>query len=117
MTEEWVEREAVVFVKAYPNPSSKYYETVCVAAVTEEEGLIRLYPVGFRSLPEDQRFKKYQRVRLRMRKHEKDSRPESYRPGEHSIELIIFLAMNSKQKYAKSTWTNCVGLTRTRTSL
>lgn len=88
MTDDWLQREALITVKAYPNPSAKYFETVCVAAITAEEGWIRLYPVNFRSLPEDQRFKKYQRVRLRMRKHEKDKRPESYRPDEHSLEPI-----------------------------
>jgi hypothetical protein len=87
MIESWLEREALVTVKAYPNPSPKYRETVCVAAVTREEGWVRLYPVGFRSLPEGQRFKKYQRIRLRMRKHDRDNRPESYRPDEHSIRL------------------------------
>jgi len=87
MTGEWLDREALITVKAYPNPSAKYHESVCVAAITKEEGWIRLYPVQFRSLPPAQRFKKYQRVRLRMRKHESDRRPESYRPDEHSIEL------------------------------
>jgi hypothetical protein len=88
MTGEWLEREALVTVKAYPNPSAKHFETVCVAAITAEEGWVRLYPVGFRSLPEAQRFEKYQRIRVRMKKHERDPRPESYRPDERSIELL-----------------------------
>lgn len=88
MTTEWLQREALITVKAYPNPSAKYFETVCVAAVTLEEGWIRLYPVNFRSLPEEQRFRKYQLVRLRMRRHRTDTRPESYRPDEDSIELL-----------------------------
>lgn len=87
MSGEWLEREALVTVKAYPNPSAKHFETVCIAAVTREEGWVRLYPVGFRSLPEKQRFKKYQRIHLRMRKHDRDRRPESYHPDEHSIKL------------------------------
>jgi hypothetical protein len=88
MSGEWLEREALVIVKAYPNPSAKHFETVCVAAVTVEEGWVRLYPVNFRSLPDDKRFRKYQLVRLRMKKHERDSRPESYRPDEESIQLL-----------------------------
>ncbi len=88
MTKEWLEREAIITVKAYLNPSAKYFETVCVAAITEEEGWVRLYPVNFRSLPEGQRFKKYQRIRLRMQKHPKDQRPESFRPDEDSFELL-----------------------------
>jgi|SRR3989304_5623803 len=81
-------REALVIVKAYPNPSAKYSETVCVVAITREEGLIRLYPIGFRSLPEEKRFKKYQCIHFRMRKHDSDKRPESYRPDEHSFKLL-----------------------------
>ncbi len=87
MNGPWLEREALVAVKAYPNPSAKYFETVCIAAVTREDGWVRLYPVGFRSLPEERRFKKYQLIRLRMQKQDHDHRPESYRPDEHSIEL------------------------------
>jgi hypothetical protein len=88
MSGEWLDREALVVVKAYPNPSAKHFETVCVAAITREEGWVRLYPVGFRSLPQTQRFKEYQRIRLRMKKHERDRRPESFRPDEQSIELL-----------------------------
>ncbi len=87
MNDDWITRDALIIVKAYPNPSSKYFETVCVAAITAEEGWVRLYPINFRSLPEEQRFTKYQIVRLRMKKHETDRRPESYRVDENSIEL------------------------------
>ncbi|MHB1034844.1 MAG: hypothetical protein ACYC35_09820 [Pirellulales bacterium] len=74
-------------VKAYPTPSTRHIETVCVAAITREEGWVRLYPINFRSLPDNQSFKKYQRIQLRMRRHDRDHRPESYRPDEHSIQL------------------------------
>lgn len=84
---EWLQRELLVTVKAYPNPSAKYSETVCVAGITREEGWVRLHPVGFRSLPEYQRFAKYQRVNLRIKKHESDPREESFRPDEYSIHL------------------------------
>jgi len=77
---EWINRDVLITVKAVPRPSRKYGETVCVAGVTKEEGLIRLYPVLFRDLPGPQRFKKYQWVNMRLRRHVRDSRPESYRP-------------------------------------
>lgn len=82
-----MEREALVVVKTYPNISTKYYETVCVAAITKEEGLIRLYPIKFRQMEEERRFKKYHVIRFRMEKHKNDPRPESYRPDEASIEI------------------------------
>ena len=42
----------------------------------------------FRTLEEQKRFAKYQRVRLRMRKHERDPRPESFRLDEDSLKLL-----------------------------
>ncbi len=42
MSEPWLDREALIVVKAYPNPSAKYHETVCVAVTTREEGWVRL---------------------------------------------------------------------------
>ncbi len=99
MTNEWLDREALITVKAYPNPSAKYHESVCVAAITREEGWIRLYPVQFRELQERQSFKKYQRIRLRMQKHQNDDRPESFRPDESSIKLLEVIG--TEHKWAK----------------
>lgn len=49
---------ARVLVKAYPQPSEQYGETVCVAAITEDGSrLLRLYPIRFRHLDPEQRFK------------------------------------------------------------
>jgi len=46
----------------------------------EENGkLIRLYPVPFRFLTEDQRFKKWQWISARVEKARADHRPESHR--------------------------------------
>jgi hypothetical protein len=87
MSEQWIEREALGIVKTYPTPSAKHIETVCVAAITREEGWVRLYPIRFRSLPVEQQFKKYQLIRLRMKKHAADRRPESFRPDENSMRL------------------------------
>ena len=81
-----LERDVLITVKTYPNPSKKYQETVCVACVTKEEGWVRLYPITFRKLIHGQQFKKYQMVHLRMQKHE-DSRPESFRPDQESFRL------------------------------
>ena len=79
-----LQRDVLITVKAYPNPSKKYRETVCVAGITREEGWVRLYPITFRYLPQVARFKKYQIVRLRMGKHS-EGRPESYRPDQDSF--------------------------------
>lgn len=53
---------------------------------------MRLYPVPFRFLPEEQRFKKYDIVRLRAVKARSDSRPESYSPIHESLKVIDHIA-------------------------
>jgi hypothetical protein len=72
----WHERTVLVVVKAYPNPSTKHGETVCVAGVSDGTW-IRLYPLPFRDLPPQLSFRKYDLIRLQVRKHH-DPRPESY---------------------------------------
>ena len=96
MNDQWLDRKALITVKAYPNPSKKYQETVCVAAITREEGWVRLYPINFRSLSENQSFKKYQFIQLRMQRHTNDPRPESFRPDESSIQLLNVLGTENK---------------------
>ncbi len=49
---------------------------------------IRLYPVPFRALEDEQQFKKYQRVQLRLESHSGDRRPETRRPDRDSIQLL-----------------------------
>jgi hypothetical protein len=85
------EMEVLITVKAYPNPSSTYTETVCVAGIrldTDPHEWVRLYPVQFRMLPKEKQFKKYDIVRLRAVKTTSDPRPESYKLITDSIEVI-----------------------------
>ena len=49
----------VVTVKSYPQPSSRYHESVCVAGIrtdTKTPEWVRLYPLQFRDLPEEKQF-------------------------------------------------------------
>ncbi len=84
--------EVLVLVKAYPTPSTKYTESVCVAGLrvdTATPTWIRLYPVQFRLLPRERRFSKYDIVRVRVRRPSSgDSRPESFTPIVDTIEKI-----------------------------
>lgn len=76
-------------VKAYPETSKKYGQTVCVAAVTVPEGRwIRLYPIRFTLYPPERQFKKYQLFDVVAQKADNDSRPESHKIDEASIEII-----------------------------
>ena len=83
--------DVLVLVKAYPTPSTKYTESVCVAGLrvdTPDREWIRLYPVQFRLLPQERQFKKYDIIRLRTRRPRNDSRPESRTPITESIEVV-----------------------------
>jgi hypothetical protein len=80
----------LVTVKAYPVLSDQHGESICVAGVrvdSERPAWIRLFPVPFRDLPAEQRFKKYQFVTLSASRTTADQRPESYRPDANSLVL------------------------------
>jgi len=78
----------LITVKTYPIPSSKYDELVCTAGVTETGDFVRLYPINFRDLPFDQKFKKYQWIEVKASKHTgREQRKESYRPDSESISI------------------------------
>jgi len=81
----FIER-VLILCKTYPSPSSKYAETSCVAGMTEDGRLIRLYPVPFRLVSDDQQFKKWQWITARFEKARDDHRPESHRVFVDTIE-------------------------------
>ena len=94
-------------VKAYPALSKTYGEVSCIAGVeySPAEQLspnllnwIRLYPVPFRDLDDDQQFAKYQPITVSVERHSGDSRPETRRPDRDSIEVV------GAQIPAKGTW-------------
>jgi hypothetical protein len=74
----WTER-VLILCKTYPSPSGRYSETSCVAGVTEDGRLIRLFPVPFRLIADDQQFCKWQWISARIEKARDDHRPESHR--------------------------------------
>lgn len=77
------EARVLITVKAAPQPSANHGDTVCVAGLRLEDGgpeWIRLYPIPFRYLEADAKFKKYDIVKLKVTPTQKDRRPESYTP-------------------------------------
>jgi hypothetical protein len=75
-------------VKAYPQPSKKYDETVCCAALSEEGRLLRLYPIRYRHLRDEQKFNRFDLVEVAIYKASHDPRPESYKIKEESLRII-----------------------------
>lgn len=65
----------MILVKAMPNPSQKYGETVCCAGVTADGKWKRLYPIRFRQLTS--KFNRWQWVDFKYRKPAGDPRVES----------------------------------------
>jgi hypothetical protein len=85
----WSPADVLVTVKAYPQLSQKHGEVVCVAGVrvdTPDPTWIRLFPIDMRDLPWALRFKKYQLVRMRVRRASSDARFESYNLDQDSIQ-------------------------------
>ena len=95
-------KKILITVKAYPNPSKKYSETVCVAGIDlNKNEWIRLYPIPFRDLDDNKRFKKYNVIRVNVRKAIDDKRPESYKVNVGSIEILDYLDTKNKWKRRK----------------
>ncbi len=84
---DWEEKELTVLVKTYPNLSKKYEELVCVAGVDNEGNWMRIYPVPYRDLRDDQKFVIFQDVNFACLKASNDPRPESHKVDYDSIVL------------------------------
>ncbi|WP_347671163.1 hypothetical protein [Micromonospora sp. B11E3] len=78
-----VRLQLLITVKAAPNPSEKYGETVCVAGLrtdTLRTSWVRLYPINFRHLDSDEAFRKYDIVSVEAKPARQDQRRESWKP-------------------------------------
>lgn len=49
-------KRILILYKTYPSPSAKHVETSCVAGMDDSGRLIRLFPVPFRLITDDQQF-------------------------------------------------------------
>lgn len=70
----------LITVKTYPTLSRKHGETVCTAGIREDGSWVRLYPVPFRRLDEEEQYRKFDWVELETRKSTSDHRPETRHP-------------------------------------
>jgi hypothetical protein len=71
--------KVLILCKTYPSPSAGYVETSCVAAMEEGGRLLRLYPVPFRLLEDENQFRKWQWIEADIEKAKDDHRQESHR--------------------------------------
>lgn len=78
----------LITVKAAPEPSEKYGDTVCVAGIRLDgpsPTWIRLYPVPFRWMTSRQQFHKYEVIEVDLLPSVNDRRPESHRIDVDSV--------------------------------
>src|ERR1044071_6231220 len=80
-------KKALIVVRTSPIPAASGVEVSCTAAVTEDRKWLRLYPVPYRFLDQDKRFRKYQWIEVEVTKGS-DGRPESYTPALASIKIL-----------------------------
>jgi hypothetical protein len=87
-SDDRVRLRVLITVKAAPNPSEKYGETVCIAGLSvdlSQRRWIRLYPINFRDLSFNDRFRKYDIISVDARPARQDQRRESWKPYPETI--------------------------------
>lgn len=95
--------ELLIVAKTYPLPSTKYRETVCVAAINRAGEMRRLYPIPFRFIGGDVQFKKWEWIRAAVSVTSKDKRPESRRLDIDTVEkLSEFISAKNAWKERQS---------------
>lgn len=99
-TLELVQDEAFVLVKAAPRHSQSFGETVCCAGIDLGGNWVRLYPVSFRLLTDEQRFARWDHIRYRWSnpKATKDIRKESRRLDPNSVEILGKLKQRDRNR-------------------
>jgi hypothetical protein len=70
----------LITVKTYPLPSRSYTELVCTAGLFDGENWIRMYPIPYRLLQDQQKYPKYSWIEFNLTRKKDDFRPESYSP-------------------------------------
>lgn len=82
------QKRVLVCAKTYPTPASKGAEVSCTAGVTDDGKWIRLFPIPFRFMEGNQRFKKYQWIEVAATKSLSDPRKESFEVNIDTLKTI-----------------------------
>ncbi len=86
-------KKILIATKTYPSISKKYRETVCTAGILLDDNekplqWIRIYPIRYRKLDFDKRYKRWSIISANIEKSLQDSRLESYKIDDSSIKTI-----------------------------
>lgn len=94
-------KQVLIAVKTFPNPSKTYGETVCCAGIDLKTGQwVRLFPIQYRDLDDNQKFRKYSVIEVNCGKPLRDKRPESNKVDRDSIKFIEWWD-TKKDKWAR----------------
>jgi len=91
--------QTIILVKAWPQPSQKYGETVCCAGVTPEGEWRRLFPIRFRHLSGDAQFSRWDVVQYRPEAPRDDNRRESRRVDEASLAMVRKMPQRAREGF------------------
>jgi hypothetical protein len=82
-----------ITVKAYPAPSRRHGEIVCCAGIDLNNlQFVRLYPVPFRDLDIERKFRKYSIIDVDCSRPIDDHRPESFKVNPNTIEVVDWIS-------------------------
>ena len=100
-------RKILIATKTYPSISTKYGETVCTAGILLDDNekplqWIRIYPVKYRLLDFEKKYKRWSIISAEIERNEKDFREESYRIDDNSIRVIREIGRKNDWQERKS---------------
>ena len=97
--------KVLITVKTYPVLSAKYAELVCTAGINQDGEWRRLYPIQFRQLADEKKYRKYQWIEAELGSADQgpkpDKRPESRKVVQDSIQLIGEPLTTGKRDWAE----------------
>ncbi len=83
-----MKEKILITVKTYPTLSKSYAELACTAGVNEAGEWRRLYPIQFRQLHDEKKYRKFQWVEADISKSPSDNRPESYKVMQETLKIV-----------------------------
>lgn len=91
----------LIAVKTYPTLSEKYDELVCTAGFLEDGSWIRLYPIPFRKLKDENQYKKWEWIEIDAQKNPKDFRKESFKPVSIDTPIDHIRTVDTRNNWAE----------------
>lgn len=88
MQGEFSTQEVLIWGKTYPELSFHHKETVCTGGCLKDGRPVRIYPVPFRMIEQQRRYKLYNWIRVPLAPSHGDQRPESWRIDPDKLEVL-----------------------------